>query len=400
MSDYMGMLGPAAWQWCYRPPYDFSFVMGRWRMELSEPHSRRPITEKLKCPQCGASAVRLPPLSHSRWWCTACWKGSQTDLARGLDAKQRDALFYQFEGFEGACRLNFASAWQSCDAELQAVPRTRENEKPHAFHRWLNRWLRELIKLQREIINVIRRWPDLYGVPESKREEWIDEVSEVFWIRLGGRQYGAWIIAAAFEPESETAPAWLCFDTLGMLGSGMGLLPATDQKLITEQTLDHLEGDIDRQLRRARHATDRTLIPPDIAAALLDVSRLASLAEARYTEGPPAEQPPVETRRRRLSPIRLDIDPRKRMIAEIRAQHPRGISARDICREMDAIFERVGRGQQQQLQPVESWMRKAPGKRTWTDLFNDSRTKKAVGKYIYQIPALKTSKEAESHYKP
>jgi hypothetical protein len=331
--------------------------------------------------------VRLPPLWHSGWWCTACWKGSDTDLARGLDAKQRDALFNQFEAFEGACRLNFASAWQSCDAELQAVRRTRENEKPHAFHRWLNRWLRELIKLQREIINVVRRWPDLYGVPQSKREEWVDEVSEAFWIRLGGRQYGAWIIAAAFEPESETAPAWLCFDTLGILGSGMERLPSTSQKLMTEQTLDYLEGDIDRQLRRARHATDRTLIVPDIEAALRDVSRLASLAEARY-----AEQPPVGTRRSRRSPIRRDIDPRKTRIAEIRAQNP-GISARGICEEMDKLIEQVGPASRQQLQALDSWMRKVPGKRTWTDLFNDNRTNKAIGKYIYKIPALRTSNE-------
>jgi hypothetical protein len=338
--------------------------------------------------------VRLPPLSHSRWWCTACWKGSDTDLARGLDAKQRDALFYEFEAFEGACRLNFASAWQSCDAELQAIRRTREDEKPHAFHRWLNRWLRELIKLQREIINVVRRWPDRYGVLQRKREEWIEEVSEAFWIRLGGRQYGAWIIAAAFEPESETAPAWLCSDILGMLGSGIGLLPATSRKLITEQTLDHLEGDIDRQLRRrAWHATDRTLIAPDIAAALLDVSRLASLAEARYTERPPAEQPPVETRRRRRSSMRREIAPRIQRIALIKAQNPRRISALDICKEMDKLIEQFGPVSRQQLQPLDSWVRKAPGKRTWTDLFNDNRTKKAVGKYIYKIPPLRTSNE-------
>jgi hypothetical protein len=365
-------------------------------MELSEQHSRRPITEKLKCPTCGASAVRLPPLSHSRWWCTACWKGSDTDLARGLDAEQRDALFHQREALEGAYRLNFASAWQSCDAELQAIRRTRESEKPHAFHRWLNRWLRELIKLQRDIVKGVRRWPELDAVPQSKREAWIDEVSEVFWIRLGGRQYGAWIIAAAFEPESETAPAWLCSDTLGMLGSGMGLLPATSQKLITEQTLDRLEGDIDRHLRLARRTTDRATVARDIEAALQEVSRLASLAEARYIEKPPAEQPSVETKRRRLSPIRRDIDRRKQVIAEIKAQHPRGISARDICKEMDTIFERVGRDQQQQWQPLESWMTKAPGKRRWTDLFDDSRTNKTVGKYIYKIPPLRTSNEPVS----
>jgi hypothetical protein len=338
--------------------------------------------------------VRLPPLSHSRWWCTACWKGSDTDLARGLDAEQRDALFHQREAFEGACRLNFASAWQSCDAELQAIRRTRESEKPHAFHRWLNRWLRELIKLQREIIKVVRGWPDQYAVPQSKREEWIDEVSEVFWIRLGGRQYGAWIIAAAFEPESETAPAWLCSDTLEPVWEE-GMLPltppATSQKLITEQTLDHLEGDIDRQLRRARHATDRTLIAPDIAAALRDVSRLASLAEARF-----AEQPPVETRRVRRTPIRRDIDRRKEVIARIKAQNPRAISARGICKEMDKLIEQVGPVSRQQLQALDSWMRKAQGKRTWTDLLHDHRTSKAVAKYISIIPPFRTSNEPVS----
>jgi hypothetical protein len=234
--------------------------------------------------------------------------------------------------------------------------------------------------------------PDQYGVSQSKHEEWIDEVSEVFWIRLG-RQSGAWIIAAAFEPESETAPAWLCSDTLGTLwGYALAQLPATSQKRITEDTLDHLEGDIDRQLRRARRATDRTLIAPDIAAALLEVSRLASLAEARY-----AEQPRVETRRSRLSPIRRNIDLRKQAIAEIKAQNPRGISARDICGQMDTMIERVSPVRQHQLQPLDSWMTKAQGKRTWTDLFDDPRTNKAVGKYVYSIPPLRTTKKAVSH---
>jgi hypothetical protein len=363
--------------------------------------------------------VRLPPFSHSRWWCTKCWKGSDTgslitqkssppvsgtvlmeeavrlklqNLARGLDANQRDALFHQLEALEGGFRFDFASAWQSCDTELQAIRRTRESEKRHAFHRWLKAWLRELIKLQREIIKVVRGWPDRYAVPQSKREEWIDEVSEVSWIRLGGRQYGSWIIAAAFEPESETAPAWLCSDTPEPVWEE-GMLPLTppprNQKS-TEETIDHLGGDIDRQLRRARHATDRTLIAPDIEAALRDVSRLASLAEARY-----AEQPPVETRRSRRSSMRHEPDPRKQRIALIKAQHPRGIPARDVCKEMDTIFERVGLGQKQQLQPLESWMTKA-GKRRWTDLFDDSRTNKAVGKYIYKIPRFRTSNEPVS----
>ena len=386
-------------------------------MELSEQRSRRPITEKLKCPNCGAAAVRLPPLSHSRWWCTACWKGSDTgplitqesfppvsdtllmeevvrlktqNLAFGLDADRRDQLFHQLEVFEGVYRLNFASAWQSCDAELQAIRRTRETERPNAFRRWLNRWLRELIKLQRQIIDSVRRLPDQYGVSRSKSEEWIDEVFEVFWIRLG-RQYGAWIVAAAFEPETETAPAWLCVDTLGTLwGGGVVRSPATSQ-WTTEQTLDHLEGQIDRRLRQARRATHQALIAPDIAAAPREVSRLGSLAEAGY-----AEQPPAETRRSRLSPIRRNIDLRKQRIAEIKAQNPRGISAREICEQMDTLIERVILRRQQQLQPLDSWMRKAQGKRTWTDLLRDHRTNKALGKYISKVPALRTSKERVS----
>jgi hypothetical protein len=313
------------------------------------------------------------------------------NLGRGLDANKRGLLFHQIAALEGLFRSNFASAWQSCDAELQAIRGARENEKPHAFHRWLNRWLRELIKLQREIINVARQLPDQYAVPQRKREEWIDEMSELFWVR-SGRHYSVWIIAAAFEPESEIAPSWLCSDTVGTLwGYGLARLPATTQKRITDETLDRLEGDIDWKLRRARRATDRAIIAPDVAAALLEVSRLASMAEARD-----AEKPPVETKRSRLSPIRRSIDRRKQMIAEIKARNPRGLSARDICKEMDTMFERVGPGQQQQLQPLDSWITKARAKRTWTDVFDDPRTNKAVGKYIYSIAPLTTTKKAPS----
>ncbi len=300
-------------------------------MERSEQQRRRTITGKLKCPNCGASVVQLPSSAHSRWWCSACWKGSDLgplitqeppplvddtrllegaaylktqNLAHGLDANERDGLVHQFEAIERAFRMNFASAWKSCDAELQAIRKAHDGEKLRAFHHWLNRWLRELIKLQRQIINVVKRLPDQYRVSQSKREEWIDEAFEVFWIRLG-RQYSAWIVAAAFEPGSETAPAWLCRDTVGTLfGYRMERLSATTQTLITEQIVDRLEGDIDRKLRRARHATDRSVIAMDIAATALEASNLVSLSRARL-----AEQPPVETRRMRLSPIRRNSAP-------------------------------------------------------------------------------------------
>jgi hypothetical protein len=45
-------------------------------------------------------------------------------------------------------------------------------------------------------------------------------------------------------------------------------------------------------------------------------------------------------------------------------------------------------------------MRKAQGKRTWTDLFDDPRTNKALGKYVYSIPPLRTTKKAVSHLEP
>jgi hypothetical protein len=161
---------------------------------------------------------------------------------------------------------------------------------------------------------------------------------------------------------------------------------ATKRPSVTEtnKLLDTIEEFIHQQVSEARRKMlDHALTAPDRPLPPVEQSRPASVTEPRSTDDTP------RTRRRRIG---RSIDLRKKTIAEIKAENP-DISALQICKQMDALFERLGQNRRQQLQPLNSWMRRAPGKRSWADLFSDRRTKKTVGKYVYTIPPLRITKK-------
>lgn len=347
------------------------------------------------CKYCGKDATQI---SATTWWCTGCWQGSQikrlTKVMRSLDQTsempnllhlrllattrlldrtQRTDFFSHLERIEAAHRHNFASAWRGCEPELQAIRSAEPSRKLDALHRWFDRWLCELRKLRRQVTESLAYMPDIYGITLSERGEWIAEVSELLWTRLA-RPYRTWIIAASFEPGSITAPFWL-HQSPGELALGVS----------EEQVLSGLEAQLDTRLRPAPSRNDRDATSGQLATALSEVGRLASHVERRLQEHSLSP-----SKRRKTNP--QPLDPRKVQIAQIKARHP-GIPCRDVSRMMDESIERVSYVAQRQLQPLESWKRKAPGKRTWVDFHDDKRTTKAVVKYVSLIPPFRSTKQ-------
>lgn len=193
------------------------------------------------CTHCGAKAVQT---TAEDWWCTSCWQGSGTEplmqmigtvgqvsetpdllslialsMTRHFHHSRRTEFFRHLESLEIAHRLNFASAWKGSEAELQAIRKVEPSGKLNAFHRWLNRWLRELTRLRGQIAESVAKMPEIYGIAGGDRRAWIAEASEFLWTRLG-RPYRTWIIAATFSPGSMIAPSWLSISIDPLFNAG------------------------------------------------------------------------------------------------------------------------------------------------------------------------------------
>lgn len=91
-----------------------------------------------------------------------------------------------------------------------------------------------------------------------------------------------------------------------------------------------------------------------------------------------------EQRRKNVSsrPARLPRvghpNPLKRRIADLRRDR---YSPAKICIQLDKLVERGDKG----CTPLASWRKKAEGKRSWADLFDDERTHNAVKTFINKI---------------
>ncbi len=382
-------------------------------------NSRHPITPK--CPNCGSDELQKlapgsPPGPPVQWWCSDCCKvndgegliigsldlGPPIDeffidsldlesamyhaakrLANAFDADSRRALFEEFQAFYRLLEAEFLLAWERCDVEYAAIRTASEDLKVLAFQYWISRWIKELIRLMRLVIDYVRPLPSEHSVPRAERADWLFDASEMFWLRLR-RAYRDWIIAAAFEPGSQIAPEWLWMWSLPAERRRSEAATKHPSATDTNKLLDTIEEFIHQQVSEARRRMlDQALTAPDTPLPPVEQSRPDSVAEPRSTDDT------TRTRRRRIG---RGIDLRKKTIAEIKAEHP-GISALQVCKQMDALSERLGQNRREQLQPLDSWMTRAPGKRRWTDLFSDRRTKKTVGKYVYTVPPLRITKK-------
>jgi hypothetical protein len=91
--------------------------------------------------------------------------------------------------------------------------------------------------------------------------------------------------------------------------------------------------------------------------------------------------------RRAARHVRVDV--RKQEIASIKAGEP-GILARNICLQMDWKINRAAPVFRERIEPLPSWIKKANGKRTWKEVFDDKHTHHSVRSFVNKVPALKT----------
>jgi hypothetical protein len=92
-------------------------------------------------------------------------------------------------------------------------------------------------------------------------------------------------------------------------------------------------------------------------------------------------------RRRQNRPI----DARKELISRLKARHPNAL-ARRICELIDQGIDREPPVLRANLTPLESWLRQAPGKRSWVEVYDHAKTRNQVRSYVNKVPPLKTAK--------
>jgi hypothetical protein len=73
----------------------------------------------------------------------------------------------------------------------------------------------------------------------------------------------------------------------------------------------------------------------------------------------------------------------KMKIAELKFRDRKAL-ARKICELLDGLVDRGHKG----LEPLQSWQKRADGKRTWVELYDDHRTRPLVRAYINKVPPL------------
>jgi hypothetical protein len=85
---------------------------------------------------------------------------------------------------------------------------------------------------------------------------------------------------------------------------------------------------------------------------------------------------------------RYRIDARKELIASLKARNP-DAHARKICELIDIKIERE-HGAVQQLPPLQPWVEKARGLRTWTQLYDNKPTRNLVRAYVNKVRPIDT----------
>jgi hypothetical protein len=99
-----------------------------------------------------------------------------------------------------------------------------------------------------------------------------------------------------------------------------------------------------------------------------------------------ARPPPLVRRRRQ----HRRVDPRKVLIAELKARHP-DAPARKICELIDNHVNTTPISKHA-LAPLESWRTKALVTRSWVDVYDHPKTHESVRSYVNKVPPLKITK--------
>jgi hypothetical protein len=123
------------------------------------------------------------------------------------------------------------------------------------------------------------------------------------------------------------------------------------------------------------------------AAETRTTSNRSELTSHRKVEEHKAEPQSVKSttaRRRQRRPPNV----RKELIANLKARHSLAL-ARKICELIDRHVTSTPNSKVA-LAPLESWLRKAPGTRSWVDVYDHPKTHDLVRSYVNQVPALET----------
>jgi hypothetical protein len=100
-----------------------------------------------------------------------------------------------------------------------------------------------------------------------------------------------------------------------------------------------------------------------------------------------APSPNTSVGRRQKRPI----NPRKELIARIKAHNPDAPSRR-ICELIDQRINKEATIFRDNLAPLVQWGRLAPGERSWVGFYDHAKTHNLVRSYVNKVPRLKTSR--------
>jgi hypothetical protein len=138
------------------------------------------------------------------------------------------------------------------------------------------------------------------------------------------------------------------------------------------------------ELNKARQALDQYVVrTPRDARDPLWIDKMEHSISQREASRIP--QSPKRT------PQHRPIDPRKELIARLKARDP-NTNARKICELIDQKINKEAPIRQNNFAPLERWGKQASGERSWVGFYDHTKTHSLVRSYVNKVPPLKTSK--------
>jgi hypothetical protein len=341
----------------------------QWKNDLEIQHFKVPSWRCNNCRHTNTDEEYRKSIEAALVHPNKTWKDLATkkqELVRRLSTERADEISSHLEDLWKTMLYRWAEAVGTVDKARQSIQASIDETKTEIFNKFFRQLRSELIALQRFTIDHLLEITEQNQISSSERLNWPSEAMKVVWRPLEP-SFLRWIIGTLdlWHPAASEwiAPTWL-WGTLDpnarILWEKKGGGWWATQKLIRAMC-DAAHGEV-------LYAREKALADIRLKLRRFVPSRSGS-AEKTYT-----------TEAKRLLPRRTGPPPNKLKlkIAELKCSLS---FAKQICNALDKLVERG----QSAYETLPSWQKKAPGKRTWVQLYEDGRTKNDVRTYINKV---------------
>jgi hypothetical protein len=294
-----------------------------------------------------------------------------------------------FERLEGGICFNTE---QQCFKELHPV--TAGNAEPAVFREHFWDCIRRLCAV---VYGVFPRFVEI-----SRAQKGTIGQAPIEWAALqvrdliehGSRTINHWVKSACDKPDYDIksfdlkTTEELVFRTDWRAPKWLRMKPNGNAPYDPSTAWDRMDEDETRRVLKSLRE-DQWVLSLEATLEQLVGSAHEVLAK-RKTHAAPGSQEPAKVTTQQGTPKNRLIDPRKELIAGLKARNPNR-PARKICELIDRQIASTPI-RRAILAPLEPWQRKAPGKRSWVEVYDHAKTRNLVRSYVNKVPPLKTAK--------